>query len=43
MVPAIKPQLKYYLGSDTEEQTNFSRLEAKTDVPIAINVISCQY
>ncbi|KAM7348670.1 uncharacterized protein ACRADG_007928 [Cochliomyia hominivorax] len=37
LTPVIKPQLKYYLGDDNQTNTNFSRLEAKTDVPIALN------
>ncbi|XP_023294283.2 uncharacterized protein LOC111677405 [Lucilia cuprina] len=37
LTPVIKPQLKYYLGDDTQTNTNFSRLEAKTDVPITLN------
>ncbi|XP_067639332.1 uncharacterized protein [Eurosta solidaginis] len=36
LAPVIKPQLKYYLGDDNAK-TDFSRLEAKTDVPIALN------
>ncbi|XP_004535183.1 uncharacterized protein LOC101457341 [Ceratitis capitata] len=35
--PVIKPQPKYYLGDDNTDKANFSRLEATTDVPIAMN------
>lgn len=38
MAPEIKPQLKVYLGPDVDpNSSNFSRLEAKTDVPITVN------
>ncbi|XP_061396624.1 receptor-binding cancer antigen expressed on SiSo cells [Musca vetustissima] len=38
LTPVIKPQPKYYLADDTQEQQDFSRLQAaKTDVPIAMN------
>ncbi|TMW49118.1 hypothetical protein DOY81_005801 [Sarcophaga bullata] len=37
LAPVIQPQPKFYLNDDTQPQTNFSRLEAKTDVPIALN------
>ncbi|XP_013118727.1 receptor-binding cancer antigen expressed on SiSo cells [Stomoxys calcitrans] len=38
LTPVIKPQQKIYLPSDTQSnQQDFSRLEAKTDVPIALN------
>lgn len=36
MMPEIKPQPVYYLGPKTEQKTDFSRLEAKTDIPIAL-------
>ncbi|XP_055846243.1 uncharacterized protein LOC129912143 [Episyrphus balteatus] len=38
MAPKIKPQLKVYLGQDKEQdKRDFSRLEAKSDVPITVN------
>ncbi|XP_054728305.1 uncharacterized protein LOC129237526 [Anastrepha obliqua] len=37
LAPVIKPQLKYYLGNDNNDKTDFSRLEAKSDVPITMN------
>ncbi|XP_039958987.1 uncharacterized protein LOC126759662 [Bactrocera neohumeralis] len=37
LAPVIKPQPKYYLGDDNTDKANFSRLEAKTDVPITMN------
>nr|XP_014088016.1 receptor-binding cancer antigen expressed on SiSo cells [Bactrocera oleae] len=37
LTPVIKPQPKYYLGGDNTDKANFSRLEAKTDVPITMN------
>lgn len=38
MTPKIKPQLKVYLGQDAEQdKRDFSRLEAKSDVPITVN------
>ncbi|XP_055371395.1 receptor-binding cancer antigen expressed on SiSo cells [Condylostylus longicornis] len=37
MAPAIKPQPVYYLGNRSEEHnSNFSRLEAKLDIPVTI-------
>uniref|UniRef100_A0A1L8EDQ1 Putative receptor-binding cancer antigen n=1 Tax=Haematobia irritans TaxID=7368 RepID=A0A1L8EDQ1_HAEIR len=38
LTPVIKPQQKFYLPNDNQmNQQDFSRLEAKTDVPIALN------
>lgn len=39
LTPVIKPQLKYYMDDGNPTQTNFSRLQAKTDVPITLNVL----
>ncbi|XP_017484773.1 PREDICTED: uncharacterized protein LOC108375164 [Rhagoletis zephyria] len=37
LAPVIQPQIKYYLGDNSNDKTDFSRLEAKSDVPIAMN------
>ncbi|XP_005186903.2 receptor-binding cancer antigen expressed on SiSo cells [Musca domestica] len=38
LTPVIRPQPKYYLADNTQDQQDFSRLQAaKTDVPIALN------
>lgn len=42
LTPAIEPQPKYYLSDGTTHNSiasdNFTRLQAKTDVPMTLNV-----